>query len=123
MSLGARPGDVATRPCATTQSPTIAVAASGNTAAAAVGSQLGRSPFFLLFDPQGDFVSAEANPYKDSANAGIPAADFLVGKGVKIVVAEGFGTQIVKVMTDRELRALEFKGSAKDAARKAAELR
>ena len=105
------------------RSPTIAVAANGETALAAVGTQLGRSPFFLLFDAQGAFVSAESNPYKDAGNAGVPALDLLAGKGVKTVVAESFGTQIVKVMADKGIRHLEFKGTAKDAAKKAAALK
>lgn len=105
------------------KSPTIAVAANGETASAAVGTQLGRSPFSLLFDAQGALVAAEPNPYKDARNAGVPAIDLLAGKGVKSVVAESFGTQIVKVMADKGIRPLEFKGTAKDAARKAAELK
>lgn len=105
------------------KSPAIAVAATGNTATAAVGSQLGRSPFFLMFDTKGAFVAAAANPYKDAGNAGIPAIDFLASKGVKVAVAEGFGPQIVNVMAAKGIRPLEFKGTAKDAASKAAGLK
>jgi len=36
----------------------IAIAASDKTASAAVSSQAGRSPFFLLFDNQGRLVEA-----------------------------------------------------------------
>lgn len=104
-------------------SPTIAVAANGNAVSASVGSQPGRSPFFLLFDTKGSFVEAEANPYKDAGNAGIPALDFLAGKGVKVVVAESFGSKIVEVMKDKGMRPLEFTGRAQDAVRKALELK
>ena len=101
----------------------VAVAASDKTVSASVSSQAGRSPFFLLFDKQGTFVEAVANPYKDAGNAGIPTLDFLAGKGVTIVVAEGFGSRIVEVMKGKGMRAVEFKGNAKDAVKKALALK
>lgn len=93
----------------------VAVAANGKTPSATVSSQAGRSPYFLLFDKQGAFVEAVDNPYKDAANAGIPAVDFLAGKGAKIVVAEGFGAKIAADMKSKGVRPVEFKGAAKDA--------
>ena len=99
--------------------PEIAVAANDKTISASVSSQAGRSPFFLLFDKQGTLVEAVGNPYKDAGNAGIPTLDFLAGKGVKVVVAEGFGSRIVEVMKGKGMRAVEFKGNAKDALKKA----
>ena len=101
----------------------VAVAASDKTASAPVSNQAGRSPFFLLFDRQGTFVEAVDNPYKDAGNAGIPALDFLAGKGVKVLVAEGFGSKIVEVMKSKGMRPVEFKGNAKDAVKKALELK
>ncbi|MCX7140625.1 MAG: hypothetical protein NT123_05865 [Proteobacteria bacterium] len=99
----------------------VAVAANDKTIAASVGSQAGRSPYFLFFDKQGAFVEAVDNPYKNGGNAGIPALEFLAGKGVTILVAEGFGPKIVEVMKSKGMRPVEFKGNAKDAAKKALE--
>jgi len=62
-----------------------------------------------------------ANPYKDSGSAGIPTLDFLAGKGVKAVVAEGFGPKIVEVMESKGMRPVEFKGNARDAVKKTME--
>ena len=101
------------------KAPTIAVAANGNTVLASVGSQPGRSPFFLLFDGQGTLAEAASNSYKDAGNAGISTLDFLAGKGIKVVVAESFGSKIVEVMKDKGMRPVEFKGGAKDAVKKA----
>ena len=101
----------------------IAVAASNKTVSASVSGQAGRSPFFLLFDKQGNFVEGVDNPYKDAGRAGIPTLDFLAGKGVTVLVAEGFGSQIVEVMKSRGMRPVEFKGNAKDAVKKALELK
>ncbi len=99
--------------------PTIAVAAGGNTVSAPVGSQPGRSPFFLLFDAKGTLLEAASNQYQHAGSAGIPALDFLAGKGIKVVVAESFGPKIVEVMKDKGMRPVEFKGSARDAVKKA----
>ncbi len=110
-------------PAQQTRSEMIAVSASDKTASASVGSQAGRSPFFLLFDKQGRLVEAVDNPYKDAGNAGIPTLEFLVGKGVKVLVAESFGSRIVEVMKGKGMRPVEFKGSASDAVKKAMDLR
>lgn len=101
----------------------VAVAANGKTVSAAVSSQAGRSPFFLLFDKQGVLVEAADNPYKDAGNAGILVLDFLAGNGVKVLVAEGFGSRIVEVMKSKGMRPVEFKGNAKDAIKKALALK
>jgi predicted Fe-Mo cluster-binding NifX family protein len=97
----------------------VAVAANGNTASASVGNQAGRSPYFLLFDSRGVLAEVVDNPYRSAGNSGISAIDFLASKGAAVVVAEGFGPKIVDEMKSRGLRAVEFKGSAADAAKKA----
>lgn len=101
----------------------IAIAATGKTFSDSVANQAGRSDFFLIVDKQGALVEAVENPYKDAGNAGISMVDFLAGKGANIIVAEGFGPRIVGVMKDKGIRAVEFKGSARDAVRKALDLK
>ena len=96
----------------------IAVAANDKIPGASVSSQAGRSPFFLLFDEKGKLTEVITNPYKEAGNSGIAVADFLAGKGVTIVVAEGFGDRIVQVMKSKGIRAVAFKGSAEEAIKK-----
>ena len=96
----------------------IAVSANGQTPAASVSSQAGRSPFFLLFDENGKLIETIANPAKDSQNSGKAVADFLAGKEVTVIVAEGFGPQIVGVMKGKGIKAIAFKGSAEEAVKK-----
>jgi predicted Fe-Mo cluster-binding NifX family protein len=96
----------------------IAVSANGKTLAASVSPQAGLSPFFFLFDEKGKLIEAIENPYKEGGSAGIPVADFLAGKGVTIVVAEGFGDRIVEVMKSKGIRAVAFKGSVEEAVKK-----
>lgn len=105
------------------KSPTIAVAANANTTSASVANQAGRSPYFLFFDKQGTFIEAANNPYKDAGSAGIPMVDFLAAKGITVLVAESFGPTIVGVMKDKGVRAVEFKGNAGAAVKKALEVK
>jgi predicted Fe-Mo cluster-binding NifX family protein len=118
----------------------IAVAASGQTPAASVGIQAGRSPFFLLFDSKGKFVEAVDNPYKARSGAGEAVADLLAEKGAKVVVAKSFGgplliselpakgvavavteysgTTMLEAMKERGMEAIAFNGSVKEAVKK-----
>ncbi|MBI2000523.1 MAG: hypothetical protein HYT85_18440 [candidate division NC10 bacterium] len=98
----------------------IAVSANGQTPASTVGKQPGRSPFFLIFDKKGTFVQGIENPYykEQAGGVGVSMVDFLAGKGVTVIVAEAFGPRIVEVMKSKGIRAVDFKGSAGDAAKK-----
>jgi predicted Fe-Mo cluster-binding NifX family protein len=96
----------------------IAVAANGLIPVASISAQAGRAPFFLFFDENGKLIETIANPAKDSQNSGIAVADFLAGKGVTVVVAEGFGNRIVEVMKGKGIKAVAFKGSAEAAIKK-----
>ena len=95
----------------------IAVAANDKTPAASVSKQAGPSSFFLIFDGKGKLIETIANPYKEGGG-GIAVADFLAGKGVTIVVAQGFGDKIVQVMKDKGMKAVAFKGSVEEAVKK-----
>jgi predicted Fe-Mo cluster-binding NifX family protein len=95
----------------------IAVAANDKTPAALVSKQAGPSPFFQIFDGKGKLIETIANPYKEGGG-GIAVADFLAGKGVTIVVAQGFGDKIVQVMKGKGIKAVAFKGSVEEAVKK-----
>jgi predicted Fe-Mo cluster-binding NifX family protein len=95
----------------------IAVAANDKTPAASVSKQAGPSPFFQIFDGKGKLIETIANPFKEGGG-GIAVADFLAGKGVTIVVAQGFGDKIVQVMKDKGMKAVAFKGSVGEAVKK-----
>ncbi len=98
----------------------IAVAAEKDTPNSQVSTVAGRSPYFLLFDEKGAFLEAVSNPYQNArGGAGSAAADFLAAKGVKVIVAGTFGPRMVGAMQAKNLRHLEFKGSAADAVKQA----
>ena len=96
----------------------IAVAADEKVPDAAVGSQAGRSAFFLIFDEKGTFLEAIVNPYTEAKSRGIAVADFLAAKGVTAVVAGSFGDRITEGLKNKGIRALTFKGKATDAVKK-----
>ena len=96
----------------------IAVAVNDKTASAAVSKQAGLAPFFLFFDGKGKMTEAIENPYKDKEGAGKSVAELLGNKGVTVVVAEEFGTQIVEVMKRKGIKAVSFKGSVEEAVKK-----
>jgi predicted Fe-Mo cluster-binding NifX family protein len=96
----------------------IVVAANGQTPEASVSTQAGRAPFFLFFNNDGKLIETLANPEKSAANPGTAVAEFLAGKGATVVVAEGFGNKIVRVMKDKGMKAIAFKGSVEEAVKK-----
>jgi len=94
----------------------IAVATEGDTPAAKVSSQAGFSPFFLLFDQQGILLEAMKNPVQTGGmGSGTAVMDFLASKGVKVIVAEGFGSRIVQYITSKEMKQVEYTGNAAEA--------
>jgi predicted Fe-Mo cluster-binding NifX family protein len=94
----------------------IAVATEGDTPAAKVSSQAGFSPFFLLFDRQGTLLETLKNPaLTGGMGGGTAVMDFLANKGVKVIVAEGFGSRIVQYITSKGMKQVEYKGNAADA--------
>ena len=96
----------------------IAVAANDKSPQATISGQAGTASFFLFFDGKGKFLEAAENPYKGKERAGRSVAEYLAGKGISVVVAEGFGGPIVDVMKSKGIKAVAFKGSAEEAVKK-----
>jgi predicted Fe-Mo cluster-binding NifX family protein len=96
----------------------IAVAANGETRADSVSAQAGGAAFFLIFNKTGELIEKLANSEKNAENPGIAVVDFLAGKGVTVVVAEGFGPKIIESMKNKAIRVVAFKGSVHEALKK-----
>jgi predicted Fe-Mo cluster-binding NifX family protein len=99
----------------------IAVAGNDKILTSAVSGQAGRANYYLFFDGKGKLIETLENPYKDRDGAGKLVADFLAGKGVTVVVAEGFGGPIVDLMKGKGINAVAFKGSIEGAVKKVLE--
>ena len=93
----------------------IVVAAEGQTQEASVSAVVARAPIFLFYDKTGKLLEAVPNPYRQGGGSGITVVDFLAGKGASVIVAEGFGPQIVNEIRSKDIAAVSFKGSAVDA--------
>jgi len=96
----------------------IAIAANDKMPTSAVSGQAGKANYYLFFDGKGKLIEVLENPYKDKDGAGKLVADFLAGKAVTVVVAEGFGGPIVDVLKAKGVTPVSFKGIAQDAVKK-----
>jgi predicted Fe-Mo cluster-binding NifX family protein len=96
----------------------IVVAANANIPQATISGQTGAASFFLFFDGKGKFLEATENPYKGKEGAGKSVAEYLAGKGVAVVIAEGFGGPIVDLMKSKGIKAVASKGSAEEAVKR-----
>jgi predicted Fe-Mo cluster-binding NifX family protein len=99
----------------------IAVAGNDKIPTAAVSGQAGKANYYLFFDGKGKLIEAVENPYKDKDGAGKLVADFLAGRGVTVVVAEGFGGPITDVLKGKGINPQAFKGSIAGAVKKVVE--
>jgi predicted Fe-Mo cluster-binding NifX family protein len=100
----------------------IAVAAEGKESSSMVSSVAARSPWYLIFDKNGNILEVVENPYKASrGSTAAPVLSFLSEKGVTTIVAGAFGEKMIQGMATRGMRHLEFRGSAMEASKKALE--
>ena len=91
----------------------IAVAAEGKNDSAMVSAVAARSPFFLMFDQDGKFLEAIANPHKGAGgNASGLVTAFLADKGVTDVIAGDFGDKMKNALEQKGIAYVEMKGSS-----------
>jgi predicted Fe-Mo cluster-binding NifX family protein len=98
----------------------IFVSADGDSASAMVSSVAARGPFFILFDGDGKFLEAMANPHKDAdgKTSGL-VVELLAARGAKVIIAGHFGGKMVTALKEKGIVRFEHKGSsAADAVKK-----
>ena len=101
----------------------IAVAASSKSTKASVSNIAAKCPYYHIFNNKGELIEVIDNPYRDaSRSAGPSAANFLVQKGIDIIVAESFGSKMIDALRNKGKTHFEFKGSVDDAVKKALKL-
>jgi predicted Fe-Mo cluster-binding NifX family protein len=98
----------------------IAVAAEGNSDTAMVSAVAARAPFFLIFDGDGKFLEAIANPHKDAGgNTSALVTKLLVSKGITAAIAGQFGGKMMEALQNNGIVHFEQKGkNAKEAVKK-----
>lgn len=94
----------------------IAVASSGQHPGDPVGSVAARSPYYLLFDSGGTFLSAIQNPYVNTGEgAGRLVAELMAEQGVRTMIAGNFGRNIVTYLEEKGIRNVQFSGKSEEA--------
>ena len=97
----------------------IAVAAQTKKEDSAVSIQVGKSPFFLIFDGDGVLIETMKNPFSvGGGGAGFGVAKMLADKEVTHVVGGKFGPNITGALQDRSVQVHEMEGTAKEAVSK-----
>ena len=94
----------------------VAVASNSKDAASSISNKAGKCPYYLIFNSKGELIEVVANPYKDAqGGAGQQAANFLVNKGVTLIVAENFGDKMIEAMRSNGTDYFKLQGIVHDA--------
>jgi predicted Fe-Mo cluster-binding NifX family protein len=94
----------------------VAVASAKREPSGTIGQFAGRSPYFLIFDFKGRFIDIVKNPYSaESAGIGRSVADLLDASQVSVFVAEQFGQNIKRALSDKNIQYFEISGPIEEA--------
>lgn len=94
----------------------IAVVSAGQAITDPVGDAAARSPYFLIFDGQGELIEVLENPHRETGGgAGPLVAVLMAERGVSTVVAGAFGTNIKASLEEKGVNYLEFSGQVGEA--------
>jgi len=97
----------------------IAVASNSKNATTSISNKAGKCPYYLIFSSAGELIEVIGNPYKDAqSGAGQQTVDFLVGKGVTVVIAETFGEKMIEAMRSKSMDYFQLQGAVHDAVKK-----
>ena len=78
----------------------IAIPSMGPSLESPYSHVFGRAPYFLIVDENGNLLEALQNPgYASRGGAGIATANFLVGKGVNVVLTASIGPNAFRVLS------------------------
>jgi predicted Fe-Mo cluster-binding NifX family protein len=89
----------------------IAIASTATGSVAEVSAHAARAPYYLIYDMNGSFQEAIANPYMGvERGAGRKAAEFLARLGVQLVVAEDFGERFASELEVDGIKPVRKKG-------------
>jgi predicted Fe-Mo cluster-binding NifX family protein len=94
----------------------VAVASAHREPSGPIGQFAGRSPYFLIFDFEGRFIDIINNPYiAESGGIARSVADLLDASQVSVFVAERFGQNIKRALSDRSIQYFEISGPIEEA--------
>ena len=94
----------------------IAVATQTKKENSVISTQAGKSPFYLVFDGNGEVLETMKNPFSvGGGGAGFGVAKMLGDKGVTHVAGGKFGPNMMGALKERSIQVYEMEGTAKEA--------
>jgi predicted Fe-Mo cluster-binding NifX family protein len=94
---------------------TFAIAAEGTEVSAKISKLSGVSPYFHLYDIDGQAIEVMANPHLDlEFGTGPAAAQTLADKGVTVLVGGMAGPKMMDVLDARQVRFVQRYGTVAD---------
>jgi predicted Fe-Mo cluster-binding NifX family protein len=98
------------------QAERIAIASEGKTMDSAASDRAARCKYFLIFGLEGKLVEVIENPNRDVLfDAGLATVDLLVGKDVRLLVANRVGARMLAALKKERIARIEFTGTVEDA--------
>ncbi len=82
----------------------IAIAASENSINSLVSPVGARSPFFLIFDEEGELVKTIENPFMVGGGAGFGVVSMLAQEGINALIAGAFGPNMSQAMVQSGIK-------------------
>lgn len=81
-----------------------------------IAQQLGRAPFYMVYDTESKASETVTNPAQDSpSGAGVKAAQTIVNTGAKVLLTIRCGDRAYEVLDGAGVKVMEaFEGSAMD---------
>jgi len=94
----------------------IAVAALKKKENSQISMQAGRAPYYLIFNEKSEILGTVPNPFKrGGGGAGFGVAKMLADEKIDMVIAGGFGKNMIEALEERGMKYLEATGDVKEA--------
>lgn len=93
----------------------VAIASTAPQPDSQIAMHSARAPFYLIFDANGNFLEAIANPYVQVERGAAPkAAHFLDEHDVSMLVAGDFGSRFIADLEVKGIKAVQASGQVSD---------